>query len=106
MACIFPLLKAPDSYDPSTLDYDEMERRGLPGKAEWIEVFRASLPQYFKMICADASLPEAEREQVASQFVTDFNAALDALVTDCTRQVPVLEEQLPRETRLTCVRLW
>ena len=36
----FPLLRDPSTYDPNTFNYEEMEKKGLPGRLEWIEVFR------------------------------------------------------------------
>ena len=40
-----------DGYRATTFEYDpgpDAEARGIPGKREWIEVFRASVPEFRK----------------------------------------------------------
>jgi len=102
---VFPLLDGPESYDPNTLDYVKMEEQGLPGRREWLEVFRASIPTYVKKIHGDASLPEVEREAIADQFVDKFNSALEWLSSHDGARIPDLEPE-DQEPRVTCVRLW
>ena len=104
-AHVFPLLDRPDSYDPNTLDYIVMEKQGLPGRREWLEVFLASIPTYVKKIGADVSLPEVERESIADRFAETFKAAMEWLSSHGGAPVPDVEPE-NQEPRITCVRLW
>jgi type II pantothenate kinase len=87
----FPALVL-DGYRATTFAYDpESERASsawvasrappgtrLPGRAEWVAVFRASIPEFRKRAASDARVRDAAA--LADRFAADFDAKLDAVL--------------------------
>jgi hypothetical protein len=65
----FPLL-AEQNYDPNTFLYTNTQENGMPKLADWIEVFRSSVPSFQKMAENDKSVDAAERASKAAKFAT------------------------------------
>lgn len=78
-----PQLADVDGYRPTTFDYDppagsKDPKGGIPpGKSEWVDVFRKSIPEFRKRAAADPRVPEAA--SLADRFADDFSTALDRI---------------------------
>ena len=64
-----------EGYFPTTFDYDPPAPSTMPGKDQWIEVFRKSTHEFKRRAAADPRVENAEK--LAEQFAADFNAGLD-----------------------------
>ena len=70
-----------DGYRATTFEYDpgpDAEARGIPGKREWIEVFRASVPEFRKRAASDPRVADAA--SLADVFAAAFDETLNAIL--------------------------
>lgn len=65
----FPLL-AEEDYDPNTFFYANQQNNGMPRLADWIEVFRSSVPSFQRMAEKDESVEPSGRAQKATAFAS------------------------------------
>lgn len=79
----FPPLKTA-GYRPTTFDYDppaaDVAADGAkrPGKEEWVEVFRKSIPEFKRRAAADPRVEDAEA--LAEKFAEEYDAHLVAVL--------------------------
>jgi hypothetical protein len=63
----FPLL-AEEGYEPNTFMYNNQQNNGMPRLADWIQVFRSSVPGFRRMAEKDESVEPEGRSQKAAEF--------------------------------------
>ena len=69
----FPLL-AEEDYDPHTFLYTNEAENGMPRLADWIQVFRSTVPAFQKMAEQDVSVDANERPAKAAAFANRFGS--------------------------------
>ncbi|BDA44552.1 4'-phosphopantetheine phosphatase [Coccomyxa sp. Obi] len=96
-------------YQAGTFDYvsgsgDGPEGRNLPTLRDWIEVFRASIPQFRHRAATDISIPEAERKERATKFAQTYEAILKQLEENGEADVPGFRHVTPSCISLCALR--
>lgn len=76
--------------------------RSLPSTADWIEVFRKSIPTYVAHALQDPTLPPDDREAAAEAFQSAYGAALDRLLLQPSADVPGYSPMQPLSTLSMC----
>ncbi|KAK9908314.1 hypothetical protein WJX75_005862 [Coccomyxa subellipsoidea] len=81
------------TYQPGTFDYtshtsERSDAKHLPHLRDWIQVFRASIPQFKQRAAADTTFPSPLREEKAEDFAQNYGALLDKLDSGSQAEMP------------------
>ncbi|GFR47486.1 hypothetical protein Agub_g9215, partial [Astrephomene gubernaculifera] len=97
-----PLKQLCLGYSACTFNYRQSTTDGLPAYADWIEVFRKSIPTFKTHALTDEHVPLELRQAAADDFAARFNAALDALLSHPDSPAPGYPDSQPVNCYTLC----